>query len=235
MNLSADDLKGSLEAAGFRARIVPVGRLRDLEHEIQALRREIGIDPVLDRDYLSSFLFSSPADLPHARSMIVVAAPQPQVDVTFQFRGNPVLLRIPPTYMHHTDGQVEKALRKALKPAGCRSSRGHVPEKMLAVRSGLARYGKNNVSYVPEFGSFHRLAVFFSDFAVGEDIWKEETTLDRCGSCQACITACPTGAIRNDRFLIRAERCLSFLNEMPGAFPDWIDPSWHNCLVGCMR
>ena len=56
-----------------------------------------------------------------------------------------------------------------------------------------------------------------------------------CQGCQACSRACPTGAIVHDRFLIRAERCITFHNERPNEFPDWIDPSWHNCLEGCMR
>ena len=49
--------------------------------------------------------------------------------------------------------------------------------------------------------------------------------------------ACPTGAIAADRFLLHAERCLVFHNERPGtvAFPEWIPPSSHGCLVGCMK
>jgi len=44
-------------------------------------------------------------------------------------------------------------------------------------------------------------------------------------------------AIKEDRFLIHVERCLTYFNEMAGdpPFPEWIDPAWHNCLVGCMK
>jgi len=59
--------------------------------------------------------------------------------------------------------------------------------------------------------------------------------MERCESCRACLNDCPTGAITSDRFLIRAERCMTFHNERLGRFPVWIDPSWHNCLVGCLR
>jgi epoxyqueuosine reductase len=48
------------------------------------------------------------------------------------------------------------------------------------------------------------------------------------------MDACPSQAIESERFLIHAERCITFHNERPGAFPRWLDPSWHNCLVGCM-
>ena len=167
--------------------------------------------------------------------MIVVAAPQPELEIVFHWMGKPVPVSVPPTYLHDTDDAVENVLRNALRPGGYGLVRGRVPEKLLAVRSGLARYGRNNVSYVPEMGSFHRPMVFFSDYPCMEDVWHEETVLDRCISCSACRLACPTGAILKDRFLIQAERCLTFFNERPGEFPEWIDPSWHHCVVGCMR
>lgn len=38
-----------------------------------------------------------------------------------------------------------------------------------------------------------------------------------------------------DRFLLRAGRCLTYHNEAAADFPGWIDPSWHHCLIGCLR
>jgi epoxyqueuosine reductase len=59
----------------------------------------------------------------------------------------------------------------------------------------------------------------------------------RCEKCSACEKHCPTGAISSDRFLIHAEKCITFHNEKPGHVPfaSWIDPSWHNCLIGCLQ
>ena len=48
------------------------------------------------------------------------------------------------------------------------------------------------------------------------------------------MNKCPTKAIRQDRFLISAEQCLTFFNEKPDDFPEWVNPVWHNCLIGCM-
>jgi epoxyqueuosine reductase len=48
------------------------------------------------------------------------------------------------------------------------------------------------------------------------------------------MKACPTDAIGSDRFLLHAERCITFHNERRAEFPDWLSPAWHNCLVGCM-
>jgi len=49
------------------------------------------------------------------------------------------------------------------------------------------------------------------------------------------MNKCPTGAIREDRFLISAKKCLTFFNEKSDNFPEWINPSWHNSLIGCMK
>ena len=53
--------------------------------------------------------------------------------------------------------------------------------------------------------------------------------------CRLCLKACPTGSIRETHFTIDAERCLTYLNENDGPFPDWVDPTWHNAIVGCME
>jgi epoxyqueuosine reductase len=53
----------------------------------------------------------------------------------------------------------------------------------------------------------------------------------------ACVRTCPTGAIPEDRFLLRAERCLTYLNEKEAGvpFPEFVTSDAHNALVGCMR
>jgi epoxyqueuosine reductase len=61
--------------------------------------------------------------------------------------------------------------------------------------------------------------------------------MEACRKCSACLRHCPAGAITGERFLLHAERCLTFHNEKPGDVPfaDWIDPAWHHCLVGCLQ
>jgi epoxyqueuosine reductase len=111
-----------------------------------------------------------------------------------------------------------------------------LPKKVLAVRSGLAAYGKNNITYVPGMGSYFGLVTAYSDLPAPDHDWQESRMMERCVKCSACQQACPAGAITADRFLLHAERCISFHNEKPGSvpFPAWLDPSWHNCLVGCL-
>jgi epoxyqueuosine reductase len=61
--------------------------------------------------------------------------------------------------------------------------------------------------------------------------------MERCRACEACRRHCPAGAITAERFLLRAERCITFHNEKPAnvPFPAWFDPAWQDCLLGCLR
>jgi epoxyqueuosine reductase len=141
---------------------------------------------------------------------------------------------IPPTYYDTIDNDVADILKTVLEPQGYQLQKVRLPEKLLAVRSGLAQYGKNNITYAKGMGSFQRPVVFISDYPCAEDSWGEAAVLEHCENCSACLKACPTNAIVSDRFQLYAERCLTFHNESAKAFPQWLSPSWHNCLVGCM-
>jgi epoxyqueuosine reductase len=110
-----------------------------------------------------------------------------------------------------------------------------LPLKLLAACAGLGEYGRNNICYVPGMGSFLQLAACASDLPAADDSWREPAMMERCQSCTACQRLCPTGAIGEGRFLLHAERCLTFHNERGGPFPGWIDPSWHNALLGCQE
>ncbi len=125
-------------------------------------------------------------------------------------------------------------LKAHLEPQGYQLQKVRLPDKLLAVRSGLAQYGNNIITYAKGMGSFHGPGVFISDLPCEADSWGEPTVLEHCENCNACMKACPTDAIGSDRFQLYAERCLTFHNERSNDFPDWLSPSWHNCLVGCM-
>jgi epoxyqueuosine reductase len=237
MSLQAKSVIDLIENQGWKGRIVPIARLADLREAISGRHEQGLFDESLYRGQLSFFSFDPPADLPGAASIIVVAVPTPQMRVTFHWQGRPVPLVIPPTYVSYTSRTeaVQEVLAAWLKHQGYGVARPNLPLKTLAVASGLAEYGRNNITYVQGLGSFYQLVAAFSDLPSDGDPWREPKPLDRCSSCVACLRHCPTGAIASDRFLLHAERCLTYHNEAPDDFPDWIDPSWHHCLIGCMR
>ncbi len=223
---------------GFKGRIVSIRHLHDLQNEIENHHAQGLFDEAFYQERLSFFSFQPPEDLPLAASLIVVAVPRPQTKVSFTWNGKTLALTIPPTYMRYweVDKQIVTLSAKWLVSKGYHIASAKLPKKLLAVRSGLAEYGRNNITYVPGMGSFYQLIVFYSDLPCEEDGWREPRVMDKCKDCRICLTKCPTGAIMSARFLLRAERCLVFHNERPPdhPFPDWIDPPSHNSLIGCM-
>ena len=210
-----------------------------MQKEIESLRSNALLDSQFYKDRLAWFDFQIPEDLPKAKSLIVVAVPRPQTRAIFVWNGQRHPLIIPPTYTAYDDiaKQVENLLAKILDEKGYKSTGTALPLKLLATRSGLAQYGRNNICYISELGSFLQLVAVYSDMPCEEDSWQEATMMKSCEECELCRRACPTGAIPSDRFLLRAERCIPYHNEKKGdvQFPKWMDASWHNCIVGCMR
>lgn len=232
-------LFSGLRARCYQARVVSIQRLHDLEEDIKSRRDKGMFDAEFFQERLTRFNFDPPADMPDARSIIVIARPSPQTGVVFNWNGESKTLILPPTYVGYTalPPQIESSVNEILNPIGyCAQKTLKLPIKPLAVHSGLAKYGRNNITYVEGMGSFHHLFAFYSDLPCEQEEWHELQMLKRCENCRACIIKCPTGAVNEDRFLLHAERCLTFFNEKSAniPFPAWIDPSWHNSIFGCM-
>lgn len=238
MKRVVERLYSRLKERGLKGRLVSILHLQDLQDEIEGRHIQGLFNEEFYQEGLTFFSFRSPEDIPKAASLIVVAVPRPQTKVSFTWSGKTLTLILPPTYLGFRDiaRQIRGLLKEWLAPEGYHVTSAKLPQKLLSVRSGLAEYGRNNISYIPGMGSFFQPEVFYSDLPCQEDTWREPCIMDRCQDCQVCLTQCPTGAITSERFLLRAERCLVFHNERSPdhPFPDWIDPASHNCLIGCM-
>ncbi len=230
-------LMNLIEERGWNGRVVSIRHLDDLKRQIRRRYERGLLDEELYRGQLSWFSFEPPGDLPDARSIIVVAVPVPQTRSTFHWQGRPLAVVVPPTYAGYseTTARVQAVLAPWTEREGYRVAGAQLPLKTLAAWSGLAEYGRNNICYVAGMGSFLQLVGIFSELSCSEDAWQEPRMLRRCDSCVACLRCCPSGAIAQDRFLLRAENCLTYHNEASAEFPAWIHPSWHHCLIGCMK
>lgn len=239
MKRFVDELLLHLAERGYQGRVVSIQRLRELQEEIEERYRQDLFDKEFYQERLASFDFQIPDSLPEAMSLIVVAVPRPQSQAVFTWNGKSRELILPPTYVAYeeTRKRVEDLLAGILDPKGYRIARTKLPLKLLAVRSELGWYGRNNICYVPGMGSFLQLVAVYSDLPCEKDDWREAQMMESCQNCHACRQHCPTGAIPSDRFLLRAERCIVFHNEKPGdiPFPAWMNSSWHNCVVGCLH
>ena len=219
---------------GIQVKIVSIEHVGELETEIMTRYENGLLNADLYDAYLASFDFACQQKFNNARSLIIATVPQPQIRITFYREDQAYPVIVPPTYYFAIDNEVADLLKADLEPQGYRLQKIRLPEKLLAVRSGLAQYGKNNITYVEGMGSFQRPVAFISDYPCGQESWGKASVLECCDNCSACRKACPTHAIASDRFQLYAERCLTFHNERADAFPQWLSASWHNCLVGCM-
>ena len=104
-----------------------------------------------------------------------------------------------------------------------------VMEKPLAARSGLGWQGKHTNLVSREFGSW----LFLGSIFTSAELIADEPETDHCGSCNACLEACPTNAFTAP-YRIDARRCISYLTiEHKGAIPAEFRPLMGNRIYGC--
>ena len=239
MDKFVDEVFNRLRQQGYQARMISVEHLPLLQKQIEEQRNQKLLDPQFFQERLSWVRFEVPESLPKAKSIIAAAVPRPQTRAVFTWNGVRRPLILPPTYTAYgiIMKQVQDLLTQLLGEKGYNVAKTTLPLKLLSGRSGLVQYGRNNITYAPGLGSFLQLAAYYSDMPCEEDSWQEPTMMQACEKCDLCRRACPTGAIPSDRFLLHAELCISYHNEKKGdiPFPSWMDPSWHNCIEGCMR
>ena len=238
LEAALNKMYNGFEERGLKARIVSIRHLPELQAEVQSRYAQGQLAEEFYQERMDFYRFRPPDDFPSPRCLIVVAVPRPQTPVSFTHDGKSLTLILPPTYSGFSEviHDIGDCLNSILRGIGYRAVKAVLPLKLLAVRSGLAEYGRNNIGYTPGMGSFFQLVGYYSDLPCLEDSWQEPRMMERCKNCRACQKACPTDAISPDRFLLHAERCLVFHNERPQVhpFPAWIDPAAHNCLMACM-
>lgn len=225
----------ALNGNGYRGRIISLERLRELQAEIERLREDRLIDRAFFESTYAWLEYNAVGRLPDARSVIIAAMPQRTFNLSFLWKGETRLVTLPPTYaFYDADQRAQALIEEVLRPEGRTVAMIQPPLKLLAVRSGLSLYGRNNLTYVDGMGSFNRLVAWVSDLEAEADSWQEARRMPECDHCRRCLDACPTGCILSERRLVNAKTCLTNLNESDTPFPSWVDGSWHNALVGCM-
>lgn len=249
-------------ARGYGLTIAGTGVIEAVRKKLKE-REDAGmIDPGFYRENLGSFRYLDGSAIAGPKCIVMVAVPSPIHVLPLTVGGRKIDALIPPTYVRYNKTFVDVLADMKGNALGndAEAEILKAPLKSLAVHMGLVSYGRNNITYAPGLGSGHQLCGYVvgmegKPVVAGEskggpeaaglpasdamravmDIadWRE-TMLERCADCRACIKACPTGAIREDRFLISAERCFTYFSESRKSFPLWARTPRSICLIGCM-
>ena len=104
-----------------------------------------------------------------------------------------------------------------------------VMDKAWAAKSGLGWIGKNSNLLTKQVGSFYFIAELIIDLELSYDT----PVTDHCGSCTACIDACPTDAI-TEPYVVDGSKCISYYTiELKNAIPDYAKGKMDDWMFGC--
>jgi epoxyqueuosine reductase len=129
---------------------------------------------------------------------------------------------------------LERLLERLLAEAGPFRARSYVDtgpivERAYAAAAGLGAWGKNTCLLHPEHGSWF----FLGELVCELELTADTPRTDMCGSCTACLDACPTGAFPAP-YVLDATRCISYLTiELKGAIPEERRPGLGRHAFGC--
>ncbi|MDE2004004.1 MAG: tRNA epoxyqueuosine(34) reductase QueG [Betaproteobacteria bacterium] len=127
--------------------------------------------------------------------------------------------------------QLAARIAEEIGPYGHRvfSDSAPVLEVALAAKAGLGWRGKHTLLLTREAGSYFFLGEIYTDLPLPATA----PVSAHCGTCEACIAACPTGAIVAP-YQLDARRCISYLTiELEGSIPEDLRPLVGNRIYGC--
>lgn len=104
-----------------------------------------------------------------------------------------------------------------------------VLDKAWAAKSGLGWIGKNSNLITKSVGSFY----FVAELIIDLDLEYDHTTTDHCGTCTACIDACPTEAIVAP-YVVDGSKCISYFTiELKDNIPETMKGKFNDWAFGC--
>ena len=232
--LDANEVIQELEQAGFRAAFLPVSAMEQVREHYDTLL-ERGPDTQWLRNAVKHFHECQPPKLDfEPKSILVTAQPYVGGKLVLHRKGEVIEIPVPPNcFSLPPERWIVKILPVIAPGIQLGDIRG-VSGKLLAVLSGLGQYGRNNLCYVGELGSYADPSGFYTDIPY-EGTVQTDLRMEACESCELCRKACPTGAI-GDTQVIDASHCLSIVNNgYKRRIPRWVPKQAHHTLIECLR
>ena len=125
--------------------------------------------------------------------------------------------------------KIDNFLRQFGGTQKCYVDTGPVLERDYAAQAGIGWHGKSTMLLDEKLGTWF----FLSEILTTLELPADPPARDRCGTCERCITACPTGAITGPHRL-DARRCISYLTiELKGSIPLEFRPLIGDRIFGC--
>ena len=179
-------------------------------------------DPDLATDVSRTF--------PWAKSLVVVSYDYlPRAETPLH--SGAVVGRFATANQYEEVRRITEAISEYLRDRGYRaemlSDDNRLVDRAAAVRAGVAWLGKSTMVLAPGHGPWMLLGTVVTDASIPVS----SPMLRDCGTCSACIPACPTGAL--GEWGLDARRCLSTWLQTPGSVPHWIRPLIGRRVYGC--
>ncbi len=216
---------------GAKMAVVGVDKIGLLQKELALFQKETPLNDFASWIVNDLYQFDMPKE---TRSVIILAVPHwAYGEITFHRNGKAY-----PLYgnVQAPLDKVQRQLASAIKKMGYTvNAQARLPLKRLAVQSGLAEYGKNNITYVESMGSYLSYMAFSTNMPWEGDSWRDVTVAAQCAGCGICVKNCPTGAISQEHFLIDNQKCLSAMNEDSRDFPHWLPDAAHHTPYDCLK
>jgi len=229
-------LRSIAESHGARMGVTDLAPFADVEADIRQ-RNDSGMSGGLGFTYRDPSLSSTPqASFPWATNIVVVAVPYLRegdgVDGAKAQNASRSVARF-------ADGDRYEALRRVLADLAEAMSKGgartevvfdddRLIDRAVAVRAGIAWWGKSTMALAPGLGPWFLIGNVVTDTT----LQATEPMSRSCGTCIACIPACPTGAIIEPGVL-DARRCLAAVFQSRGAIPIELRVAAGSRVYGC--
>ena len=200
---------------------VSTSHLPELEQEIKKQQTEGKIDEQFSQEYISQFKFAPPQELMNSQSLIVVAMPRPPTRATFSWNGKQQSFILPPTYTAYDEKRlyIERLVAEAVGREGYRIATPILPLKLLAVHSGIAEYGRNNITYASGMGSFMRLAAVYSDMPCETDHWRKVQMMKSCKNSKSARKLVQQAQFLQIVSCLKPKNALHFTTRKKGIYP----------------